>query len=115
MPPILSEVRNVPIEPTLSDDLIITLESNTAGTILNKVATAGNPATAADGTYAISYSGTAALTTLVASGNLSNSADPLAGTISKNYESRSDVRPAEGATAGSGDAESYSRVHWLAD
>jgi hypothetical protein len=98
---------------TVSDDLIITLESNTAGTILNKVATAGNPATAADGTYAISYSGTAALTTLVASGFLTNGTDPYTGHYIKNQESRSDVRPAEGETFGSGDAEDFSRVHWL--
>ena len=110
---LLGATRSTADNETISDDLIITLESNTAGTILNKVATAGNPATATDGTYAISYSGTAALTTLVASGYLSNATDPLAGTISKNYESRSDVRPAEGATAGSGDAEDFSRVHWL--
>jgi len=96
---------------TVSNDLIITLESTKAGTILNRVKTAAAGATA--GNYYMSYSGTLALTTLTASGYLSNATDPYVGHWIKNTESRSDVRPAEGETAGSGDDESYSRVHWL--
>ena len=96
---------------TVSNDLIVTLESTKAGTVLNRVGTAAAGTTA--GNYYMSYSGTLAMTTLTASGNLTNATDPYAGHWIKNTESRSDVRPAEGATQGSGDAEDFSRVHWL--
>jgi len=96
---------------TVSNDLIVTLESTKSGTVLNRVGTAAAGTTA--GNYYMSYSGTLALTTLTASGYLTNATDPYAGHWIKNTESRSDVRPAEGATQGSGDDEDFSRVHWL--
>jgi hypothetical protein len=95
----------------VSDDLIVTLESIKSGTVLNRVKTATGGTTA--GNYFMSFSGNLAMTTLTASANLSNATDPYVGHWIKNTESRSDVRPAEGATQGSGDDEDFSRVHWL--
>jgi hypothetical protein len=96
----------------LSNDIIVTVESNDAGTILNKVKTPAGAAVA--GNYTISWSGLTPVT-LVASKNTTNAADALAGSQGARIESRSDVRPAEAGVAGSGDAANYTRVHWLSD
>jgi hypothetical protein len=104
--------RSTADNSSVSDDIIVTLESNVAGTILNKVKT--NLTAAAVGNYGVSYAGFAP-TTLLASAYTVNTADIQAYSRSKQIESRSDVRPAEAGTPGSGDAQNYSRVHWLAD
>jgi hypothetical protein len=96
----------------LSNDVIVALESNVAGTILNKVKL--NKTGAGAGNYGLSFVGLTA-TTLVASKNTTNAADVLAGSQGARIESRSDVRPAEAGLPGSGDAANYTRVHWLAD
>jgi len=109
---LLGATRSTADNVALSDDIIVTLESNDPGTILNKVKT--NATGAGAGNYGLSWAGLVPVT-LVASKNFTNATDPLAGKIAAKVESRSDVRPAEDGVAGSGDAENYSRVHWLAD
>jgi len=96
---------------TDSNDLIFTVESNDAGTILNKVKTHSTAAGA--GNYGVSWATISEPVTLKASTNTSNSTSIQAYSQAKQVESRSDVRPAEDGVAGSGDAESFSRVHWL--
>jgi hypothetical protein len=110
---LIGTTRSTADNKTDSNDIIVTVESNVEGTILNKVKLP-RTLTAAVGNYGISYVGFTPAT-LLASTYTQNSTDSQAGSIAKQIESRSDVRPAEDGTPGSGDAESYSRVHWLAD
>jgi len=93
---------------TTSDNIVVTIESNDAGTVLDRVTDLSG------GASSVVVSGTGITTSeLFAATYTVNSTDASAGTQTIQTESRADARVAEDGTQGSGDAEDYSRVHWL--
>lgn len=101
---VIGDTRLTSDNKTKDADIIVALESKTAGTLANAVAGL------ATGTV---NNGKITLVELVNT-NLLNGTDPQAGKREKNAENRSDVAQAEDAVAGSSStAVSFTRTHWM--
>ncbi|MDC0515222.1 hypothetical protein OAN99_05340 [Flavobacteriaceae bacterium] len=105
---VIGATRSSSDNSTTSDNIVITVESNDAGTVLDRVADL------TERTSSVVVSGTGIVTApLFAATYTVNSTDVSAGSQTIQTESRNDARVAEDGTQGSGDAEDFSRVHWL--